>query len=1114
MDSIWTVLGLEPTQDISAIKRAYAQKSRECHPEEDPEGFLQLRKAYQAALDYAEGKEAPEPAAALEAEEPEEEAWSLTEKPILWDEGPNPYADHEAARKFLELYTGKQRKNTALWLDYFTSDAFLDIAWERRFTALLLEHVTRLEAEYPVNREFLNWLCIAYQFSVKRSVYRDWDNGGERVEFEFQIHREGQFDGQESVFEIATKGPAPKQPKGNELSMLYSFIEYRTLIHMAEDGIWSEKDVGAFSEIIGRYAAGYITDKCQHRGTMDYERHPAGLRLMTHFFRREGLPEEVCRIAWQKLDLKTALMGRAKILYGTMRELVLERLPELAGEQKVSYAKLRTAFFDYAVSTHKRNGEKAQATAEDIQKTDAFFAREDFQKGLLDRRFVEEEMLHTWVDEARCDYYLQRVIQFYEAHETAPCAQKVIERAKEMLKYQALADRLLADRETEISEEGITLKNASFFRHWLNTGFYHAQDRETGRGLIVYLNKELTFLPEWSRNFLKVEDGQEPIPAAEEYTLDGDEIMVCFHLRYQSFHINREQVYRPCIPWERVAAVTDTDAFCFLLPIATTAYDQYETVKAEILRRLTDTAAPETDRPFIAGCLADQVCGLPVSGAVGRRGAVEEEDDYDEYEEEDADGAGEEDGVDGKERAVRKPRRSLPPESVLPLEVFAEDADRLFVCVWFQQDEILSLYQQTPYGKQMVRDGRYDDVPDAQSAVALAQQVMQEQLFPTGFPMEALKVLPDAVYAQWDYALIAQESRAKNVELPVGWSTPVKLLGEDVTREKLEDLLTQFDARRVQRMEWSWRASIPVGEEQGYEPRRSLVFLKDKAGYACLYFDDFQAESYALLEQPEIYGKNPGRSRQVPFGKSKLFDDVIHRRSASIRRRLHTIFGQVSYPSNVKFMAGGIWAHAEIVSHGRVKYNLDKQLLGNFPMEWACNRPDAPFYFALYPDSAALVDDAGGVEILTVSDLERPRLQEMLARFLQGGFPKLRLTWGKKPGKRAHIVLLRDGSRFLMAWVQEEKRTVQYHAADRWAYMDVEGKKYPKDTFQGRITPAYLIHNGVTPLRNALELLLACMDRPGVITDEMGEYAGEKPVKPRPYETLWAELVGDTLDGE
>ena len=123
-----------------------------------------------------------------------------------------------------------------------------------------------------------------------------------------------------------------------------------------------------------------------------------------------------------------------------------------------------------------------------------------------------------------------------------------------------------------------------------------------------------------------------------------------------------------------------------------------------------------------------------------------------------------------------------------------------------------------------------------------------------------------------------------------------------------------------------------------------------------------------------------------------------------------------------------------------------------------------------------------------------------------GGFRRLRLTWSRTNGENAHIVLLQDGGRFLMAWMQEAKRTVEFHVADCWTYMDVSGKKYPKDTFQGRVTPAYLIHD-LPKLRNALDLLLANLGNPEVVTSPIGEYASENPVKPRPYEVLLEELV-------
>lgn len=50
----WERLGIVPTTDKKAIRKAYAAKAKECHQEDEPEQWVRLHDAYKTALKYAE----------------------------------------------------------------------------------------------------------------------------------------------------------------------------------------------------------------------------------------------------------------------------------------------------------------------------------------------------------------------------------------------------------------------------------------------------------------------------------------------------------------------------------------------------------------------------------------------------------------------------------------------------------------------------------------------------------------------------------------------------------------------------------------------------------------------------------------------------------------------------------------------------------------------------------------------------------------------------------------------------------------------------------------------------------------------------------------------------
>lgn len=1067
----WSVLGLEPTRDVSAIRRAYARKTRECHPEEDPEGFLRLREAYQVALAYAEGGACPPPPAPtasagerdtrqaqaedgeenrdpdgdLESEQQGFQGWAIPEQEP--EDRLNPYADSEALRKFEELYTGEQRKNSKLWMDYFTSDTFLDVAWEPEFTQLLLEKVTQVERELPPGKEFLSWLYIVYQFSaVEESVL---DREAMRVEKrprQVTLAPGADFEGMESILRIAAKGAVPKAPRGNEFAVGQSFADYRHLARLAKSGVWNEQAVAEFKYIVHRYVPAYIKERCEQRAAPDLERHPAGLRVFIHFFKAHRLPEELYRHVWDDLGLKTAVMGRAKVLYGDLRETVAERVPGIGEAIQENFLQLNRALDSYLArikGAPEREGEESAV----------FFAREDLQKALHSPRFVEKELLtySKWRRDEIGSGLLRRILDFYRAHPEVAGADRVGKEVEEDLYRRAvkLRDEEDAKAEGVAYYERLTLAYRPFFRHWLNTAWFDGVDLDGGTYLLDYLRERLPCQVEWSRRFLQKEDGT--IHPRTVAACMG-EVEVDFHLRHMEFRVHGRPVYRPCLTWEQ-AVIEGGDWFFYLLPITAASYEQYDEVRMEILRRLPITAAPEEDWELISECLACAVCSLPL-------------DDY----------TGD----------------VIPPEEALPLKRYAEDGDRLYGCVYMEEDGLVTLFEQTTDGRRVRR--KYELAPEEDAAEA-AQRLLREAASHNNYDLHLMKELPLEVYVLPpdgpEYVLKQEGVREMEAEMGLHW--PEIDRGELVTMEALLELLGRFETGELRRLELHWCDG-------------SLVFCRGSAGYACFYFEQSLSHDiwYAMLSKPEVYRVVESEDVvYVPFGMGTLPDYVIHDSPASILQNLDRVFWQLAQGRPQAQGAGGwLWDSNTSQMNGEHKRYMAQQKVGGFPPHRGRNRLAAKFVMSKYPVELEQVGLDGERTVTAIKSGSYGRATDALAQFVKEKLGRLRMSWEFKTPEggafRRHLVLLQDNGRFMLAWLQDDKDWAQYEIAGR------PGDNDGMDTFLDQPVPARLVHHDLKNIRNCVDLILDDLDN----TDPVTERPEEFETIQEPYEAVRRKLVG------
>lgn len=183
MITIWDILEIDPTSDKRVIKKAYAARVKEIHPEEKPEEFQMLYKAYQAAMKQVQNAEKRENDRIPGMEGKKEDA----EKKPGWEDDLLSYFEEQKGmekerveeaseslknlwRKFRE--PEEKEKLTA----YFRSEAFRSVQWHPQVVRLLAREFPKLSYSQSDVWQFF-WEL--YGFQEEKPAYEEagkfWD---------------------------------------------------------------------------------------------------------------------------------------------------------------------------------------------------------------------------------------------------------------------------------------------------------------------------------------------------------------------------------------------------------------------------------------------------------------------------------------------------------------------------------------------------------------------------------------------------------------------------------------------------------------------------------------------------------------------------------------------------------------------------------------------------------------------------------------------------------------------------------------------------------------------------------------------------------------------------
>lgn len=743
MSDFWEVLGIVPTTDKAVIKRAYAALAKKYHPEQYPEEFLNLRNAYESAMNYASGgsdgfivrsepqnaisipqktekTNAEEICQAEQAEEINEKEQEISESGY-WDLSKLSEQSEvdctEAFAQFLDLYKSGKRNDAKQWYIYFTSPSFLEVWREKSFTTMMWNAVLENMEEYPINKTFAKCLNAVYGCFVYAP----------QSFTEIQYNNHVLFDGFANIEKILELSGNIGKMTQNDLSMFISFCEYRLLVSFAEENQWSDTIKMQAEYIFQRYVMSYIKERCTQKSYSDVERCYLGIRLITNYIRKYELPEDIYQYIWKIYSLESAVNGRSKLYYGDIREIVSHK-------SKTPTENHKKIFDMYYV--YQRNLAENKL---EMHMIDDIFSLPETEKMLKDRHFIYDTLFY-WMAMPHHIAFLERLHDFYTQNENVFKSKEILASIERRVK-EVQAENALKEDEADQNYSLCTISHRPFLRYWLNIGFYRAIN------FANVLKRSLLFSEEWARCFAE----QKHRLLLLQYK--NKAVQIKFHRRYAEYVYGGRVIYKPFLQWHALENIEDDTVFFLLLPAVIPFVDDektYDVVLACIKKHLKNTMlAEENITQLSEGIIKMLFCGRLLGEEIDDEEAV---DDYD----------------------------------CNASEIYRESETELYVCRWSKYRHALCFYEQKPYYRDFMPNGIYENILTETDAVSLARELLTAQCAKTVADISYLRIMPEYMSIQ-----------------PYGAKAEIRA-GEKITEDAILDALDRFSQGSIRRMELKW----------------------------------------------------------------------------------------------------------------------------------------------------------------------------------------------------------------------------------------------------------------------------------------------------------------------